>query len=89
MPHINRSATAPYRGSSIASTLAAAVSAPSLTTQPISSSPANASPMRPLTGNPDAYRIVRRTEIPIEREAAAIAVVMNIHGDVRALSSGW
>ncbi|KIO16839.1 hypothetical protein M407DRAFT_181450 [Tulasnella calospora MUT 4182] len=42
-----------------------------------------------LGGNADAYRIVRRTEIPMEREAAALAVTMNIHGDVRSLSTGW
>ncbi|KAG8955870.1 hypothetical protein FRC04_006317 [Tulasnella sp. 424] len=42
-----------------------------------------------LGGNADAYSIVWRTEIPMEREPAALAVTMNIHGDVRSLSSGW
>lgn len=92
-PHMHRSSTQPFKPSSLSATLAsaAAASAPVLTGHTASSSPPSqqAPQVKSLGGNPDAYRIVRRTEIPMEREATALAVVLNIHGDVRAMSSGW
>lgn len=93
VPHLAR--PSPYRSSSISTALAAAaaVSAPALTSAQPSSPTPSSMPARSgggmLGGNADAYKIVRRTEIPMEREAAALAVTMNIHGDVRSLSSGW
>ncbi|KAG8998426.1 hypothetical protein FRB94_006894 [Tulasnella sp. JGI-2019a] len=91
--HLHRSSTQPFKPSSLSATLAsaAAASAPVLSHHaPSSSPPTQQVPkVRSLGGHPDAYRIVRRTEIPMEREATALAVVLNIHGDVRSMSSGW
>ncbi|KAG8862445.1 hypothetical protein FRB96_001516 [Tulasnella sp. 330] len=91
--HLHRASTQPFKPSSLSATLASAsaASAPVLTHHAPSSPPEHQQipKVRSLGGNPDAYRIVRRTEIPIEREATALAVVLNIHGDVRTMSSGW
>ncbi|KAG8926753.1 hypothetical protein FRC02_008700 [Tulasnella sp. 418] len=76
-----------YKTNSLTALAAATVSAPSLA---VANGVASGSPPRSQLGGPaEHYRIVRRTEIPIERESSALSVVMNIHGDLRSMSSGW